>query len=88
MTLSGAPPSHSSFYESDSHLSHKYPSRISFLVSGAVHFGQIPAEHWYQPSWINETKAEEERNKMQEENVIYGGSLSCANFRLFLYRVG
>jgi len=50
-----------------------------------VHFGQIPEEHWYQPPWINETKAEEERKKMEEENVIYGGSLSCG-VPLFLFR--
>jgi alpha 1,2-mannosyltransferase len=41
-----------------------------------VHFGQIPEEHWYQPDWINETFAEEERGKMVAENVIYGGSVS------------
>jgi alpha 1,2-mannosyltransferase len=41
-----------------------------------VHFGQIPEEHRYQPDWINETFAEEERGKMVAENVIYGGSIS------------
>ena len=50
---------------------------MSILISGPVHFGQIPEEHWYPPSWINETKAKEERDKMEEEGVIYGGSLSC-----------
>jgi hypothetical protein len=54
-------------------------SRLSILVSGPVHFGQVPEEHWYQPSWINETRATEERNKMEEEGVIYGGSLSCGS---------
>jgi alpha 1,2-mannosyltransferase len=49
---------------------------VSFLASGDVHFGLIPEEHWYQPSWINETKAKEERDKMEEENIIYGGSVS------------
>ena len=58
-------------------------SRVSILISGPVHFGQIPEEHWYPPSWINETRATEERNKMEEEGVIYGGSLSCG-FRFFL----
>ena len=60
-------------------------SRVSIVISGPVYFGQIPEEHWYQPSWINETKAEEERKKMEEENVIYGGSISCG-FPPFLLR--
>jgi alpha 1,2-mannosyltransferase len=47
------------------------------IVSGPVHFGQIPDEHWYQPDWINETLAEEERNKMVADNTIYGGSVPC-----------
>jgi hypothetical protein len=51
-------------------------SRVSIIVSGPVHFEQIPKEHWYPPSWINETKAKEERDKMEEEGVIYGGSQS------------
>ena len=51
-----------------------------------MHFGLIPEEHWNQPSWIDETKAEEERKKMEEENVIYGGSVSCG-FPLFLLRI-
>ena len=63
---------------------HTY-SRVLNVISGPVHFGQVPEEHWYQPSWINETKAEEERKKMEEEGVIYGGSLSCGVL-LFLLR--
>lgn len=52
-------------------------SRVSIVASGPVYFGQIPEGHWYQPSWINETRAKEERDKMQAENIMYGGSLSC-----------
>ena len=58
-------------------------SRVSVITSAPVYFGQIPEEHWYQPPWIDETKAQEGRNKMEEEGVIYGGSLSCG-FLLFL----
>jgi hypothetical protein len=50
--------------------------RVSLVVSGQVYFGQIPEDNWYQPGWINETKATEERQKMESENVIYGGSVS------------
>ena len=61
-------------------------SRVSILVSGPVHFGQVPEEHWYPPSWIKETRAKEERDRMGEEGVIYGGSLSCG-FPLFQPRI-
>ena len=54
-----------------------HSSRISIVASGPVYFGQVPEGHWYQPSWVNETRAKEERDKMQAENIIYGGSLSC-----------
>jgi len=60
-----------------------FKRRVSFLASGDVHFGLIPEEHWYQPSWINETKAKEERDKMEEENIIYGGSVSYRNMCRF-----
>ena len=52
-------------------------SRVSNLASGSVHFGRIPDEHWYQPDWVNETLAEEERDKMVSADVIYGGSVRC-----------
>lgn len=64
-------------------FSDDFKRRVSNIISGPVHFGQIPEEHWYQPSWINETKAEEERKKMAEEGVIYGGSLSYRNMCRF-----
>jgi len=64
-------------------FSDEFKRRVSFLVSGPVHFGQIPADHWYQPEWVNETKATEERQKMEEENIIYGGSLSYRNMCRF-----
>ena len=56
--------------------------RVSVVASGPVHFAKVPDDHWYQPNWINETHAEEERHKMEEENVIYGGSVSSV-FALF-----
>lgn len=28
---------------------------------------------WYQPSWIDEERATAARNKMEEDNIIYGG---------------
>ncbi|KAI0004656.1 glycosyltransferase family 15 protein [Russula compacta] len=64
-------------------FSNDFKLRVSVLASGPVHFGLIPEDHWYQPSWINETKAKEERDKMAEEGVIYGGSLPYRNMCRF-----
>ncbi|KAI0249097.1 glycosyltransferase family 15 protein [Lactifluus subvellereus] len=64
-------------------FSDEFKRRVSIIASGPVHFGKISDEHWYQPSWINETKAQEEREKMVEENVPYGGSLSYRNMCRF-----
>jgi len=64
-------------------FSEDFKRRISIVASGPVHFGKIPEDHWYQPNWINETKATEARHKMEEENVIYGGSVSYRNMCRF-----
>ncbi|KAH9163303.1 glycosyltransferase family 15 protein [Lactarius sanguifluus] len=53
-----------------------FKRRVSILTSGPVYFGKIPDEHWYQPNWINETHAQEERRKMENDGIIYGGSVS------------
>lgn len=50
-----------------------YCSRISVLTPSLVEFGVIPKEHWYQPDWIDEDRAKKSRDKMVEENIIYGG---------------
>ena len=45
-----------------------------------MEFGLIPHEHWFQPAWIDEERAKKGRDKMKEENIIYGGvfaSLCC-----------
>ena len=48
-----------------------------------MEFGQVPAEHWRQPDWIDEEKATASRNKMVEDNIIYGGSVSYRNMCRF-----
>ena len=62
-------------------------SRVSNLVSGPAHFGQVPEEHWHQPPWINETKATEERSKMIMAGIPYSDSISCG-LPLFLSCTG
>lgn len=47
---------------------------VKNLASGPVYFGLIPHDHWYQPDWIDEQKAEAARNELVEKGVIYGGT--------------
>lgn len=48
-----------------------------------MEFGLIPKEHWFQPDWIDEKKAQAGREKMVEKNIIYGGSVSYRNMCRF-----
>jgi alpha 1,2-mannosyltransferase len=50
-----------------------YQRRVTILSNSKMQFGLIPAHHWHQPDWIDEKKAEEGRNNMVENNIIYGG---------------
>ncbi|GAA5931713.1 glycosyltransferase family 15 protein [Sporobolomyces koalae] len=49
---------------------------VKSITRSEVIFHVIPKEHWSYPEWINQTYAAEERQKMVNENVIYGGSES------------
>jgi alpha 1,2-mannosyltransferase len=48
-----------------------------------MEFGQIPHDHWYQPDSIDEDKAKASRDKMVQNNIIYGGSVSYRNMCRF-----
>ncbi|KAK1219538.1 hypothetical protein PQX77_017726 [Marasmius sp. AFHP31] len=61
----------------------EFKERVSNVIGSSVEFGQIPREHWYQPDTIDEEKAKASRKKMEEENIIYGGSLSYRNMCRF-----
>jgi len=54
----------------DSSFTH---SRVQVLTDASIHFGLIPAEHWYQPTWIDEEEATSRRKSMEEVGIIYGG---------------
>jgi len=58
-------------------------NRVRELTDSSVEFGLVPKEHWYQPDWIDEKKASENRQKMASDNVIYGGSLPYRNMCRF-----
>ncbi|KAK6535543.1 hypothetical protein TWF694_001997 [Orbilia ellipsospora] len=45
-------------------------------ASGKTEYGLIPEEHWSVPKHIDQEKMQREMKKMQENKVIYGGSLS------------
>jgi len=63
---------------------------VSILASGPVHFGQIPEEHRYQPSWTDEPKETEEREKMVKDDIRSNESVSsckmCRSFSGSFYR--
>ena len=48
--------------------------RVSVLTDSKMEFGVIPHDHWFQPDWIDESKASAERKQMESEGVIYGGN--------------
>jgi len=60
-----------------------FKKRVSLVTYSKVEFGLIPHDHWYQPDWIDEDKASKARKEMEENNVIYGGSLSYRNMCRF-----
>lgn len=64
-------------------FSDEFKTRVSNVVSGPVDFGLIPDDHWLQPDWIDEMKATAARNKMVQDNIIYGGSVSYRNMCRF-----
>ncbi|THU84115.1 glycosyltransferase family 15 protein [Dendrothele bispora CBS 962.96] len=57
--------------------------RLRVLTTAKMEFGVIPKSDWVQPDWIDEEKATTGRNKLVEEGVIYGGSVSYRNMCRF-----
>lgn len=45
-------------------------------VNKGIMIGLIPVEHWSVPSWVDDEKAAMERKKMEENDILYGGSLA------------
>ncbi|KAI0315949.1 nucleotide-diphospho-sugar transferase, partial [Amylostereum chailletii] len=55
-------------------FSDEFKRRISNIIRSPVQFGLVPRDHWVQPDWIDEDRASAARNKMVEDNIIYGGA--------------
>ncbi|CCF60259.1 hypothetical protein KAFR_0J01950 [Kazachstania africana CBS 2517] len=60
----------------DADFTEEFKEVTSRLVSGTTKYGKVPKEHWSYPEWIDQNKAAETRQKMKEEKVIYGDSVS------------
>ena len=50
------------------------------MTDAPVEFGLIPHDDWYQPDWIDEERAAAGRQKMVDNNIIYGGASSLTLF--------
>ncbi|THH00574.1 hypothetical protein EW026_g1990 [Hermanssonia centrifuga] len=64
-------------------FSDEFKRRVSNVISSSVQFGLVPKDHWYQPDWIDEEKAAANRTRMEQDNIIYGGSVSYRNMCRF-----
>ncbi|KAL1748727.1 glycosyltransferase family 15 protein [Schizophyllum fasciatum] len=71
-------------------FSAEFKERVSSLTDAEVKFGLIPKEHWFQPDWIDDDKAQAAREDMVKNQVIYGGSVPyrnmCRFYSGFFYR--
>ena len=64
--------SHYHFYP-NSHNDTRTLRRVTNIIKSPVHFGVIPHDHWFQPDWVDETRATAARQKMVADDIIYGG---------------
>lgn len=60
----------------DEEFSEEFKRETSRLVSGTTHYGLIPHDQWSFPDWIDTQKAAETRERMRQQQVIYGDSIS------------
>ncbi|KAJ6473408.1 alpha-1,2-mannosyltransferase [Mycena vitilis] len=64
-------------------FSEEFKRKVQAQSLARVEFGIIPREHWYQPDWIDNGKAQVAMQKMQRMNVKYGGSIAYHNMCRF-----
>ncbi|KAJ7235487.1 glycosyltransferase family 15 protein [Mycena rebaudengoi] len=64
-------------------FSDQFKWKIGGLTAAKVEFGLIPRDHWVQPSSIDEARAAASRKDMEENKVIYGGSVPYRNMCRF-----
>jgi alpha 1,2-mannosyltransferase len=57
----------------DEPFDEKFKEWTTGLSSGKTHYGVLTPDMWGYPSWIDQEKAKESRDRMNAEGVIYGG---------------
>lgn len=56
----------------DEEFSDEFKKITLSIISGKTKYGVIPKEHWLYPTFIDQQKAAEVRQKMKEDKIIYG----------------
>ncbi|KDN52891.1 glycosyltransferase family 15 protein [Tilletiaria anomala UBC 951] len=68
----------------------EFKAGVRALTRSEIRFGKVEKEHWGYPSWIDQKKAADTREKMTLKKVLYGGSESyrhmCRFQSGFFYR--
>ncbi|KAI8976175.1 nucleotide-diphospho-sugar transferase [Pilobolus umbonatus] len=57
----------------DQPFDQKFKDFTSGLASGKTYYGELTSDMWGYPEWIDQEKARLSREKMEQEEVIYGG---------------
>lgn len=63
----------------DEPFTEQFKNYTSIMASGEIEFGQLGSEEWGMPEWISEEKFRENAKRMEEEEVLYGGSKTYRN---------
>lgn len=66
----------------DEDFTEDFKKGVRSMTRSEIHFGKIPKEHWSYPDWVDQEKAKLERQRMQDDRVIYGGSESYRCVRI------
>jgi len=60
----------------DEDFTEEFKQGVRQMTRSEIYFGKIPREHWSYPDWVDQEKAAKERQRMEDDRVIYGGSES------------
>lgn len=60
----------------DEEFTEEFIQLTSGMASGDTEYGIVPKEEWTWPELIDRTKARSNMRKMEEDGVIYGGSVT------------
>lgn len=58
----------------DEDFTSDFKKAVRAQTRSEVHFAKIPREHWSYPPSVNQTFAALERQRMVDDDVIYGGT--------------